>query len=78
LLHCRDVAALATEYAEGNLSTGRRLALRFHLLVCRGCRAFVAQLERTRALLGRLGNGAASASDDAELLGIVRGAPPKG
>jgi hypothetical protein len=72
LLHCRDVAALATEYAEGGLSGRRRLALRFHLFICSGCRAFLAQLERTRALLARLGGSGGSVQDDAELLSILR------
>jgi anti-sigma factor RsiW len=76
LLHCKDVAALATEYSEGKLSRGRRLALRFHLFACAGCRAFLAQLERTRALLSMLGSGSVGPGDDAELLKRLRAAVP--
>lgn len=78
MLHCRDVAALATEYSEGKLSRTRRIALRFHLLMCSGCRAFLAQLERTRALLGRLGSSTAGSADDAELLERLRAGAPEG
>jgi hypothetical protein len=51
--------------------------LRFHLLMCSGCRAFLAQLERTRSLLARLGSPAGSA-DDAELLARLRAGTPEG
>jgi anti-sigma factor RsiW len=81
LLHCRDVAALATEYAEGKLSGPRRLALRFHLLLCSACRLFLAQLERTRARLAQLGDEPVSrdpqGSREAEFLEALRAGAPK-
>ena len=52
VLQCRDIADLSTEYAEGALTTRRRIAFRFHLLVCRMCRAYMDQLAKTRRLLG--------------------------
>jgi anti-sigma factor RsiW len=72
------VAALATEYAEGRLSGGQRLRLRFHLLLCSACRTFLAQLDRTRALLSQLGSSQAEPTEDAELLNRLRAGTPKG
>lgn len=77
MLHCRDLAELATEYSEGKLSRPRRWLLRFHLLTCSGCRALLAQLERTRALLARLGSSP-GASDEANLLARLRAGTPEG
>jgi anti-sigma factor ChrR (cupin superfamily) len=51
---CRDVGAMATEYMEGALSWRQRLAIRLHLAVCDGCRAFMHQMRRTIRLVGAL------------------------
>jgi anti-sigma factor RsiW len=51
MLKCRDISELATDYAEGALPLGRRLAVRFHLAFCRMCRAYIDQFEKTRRLL---------------------------
>jgi hypothetical protein len=42
---CHDVQALATEYREGALPFSQRLRIRFHLLLCWACRAFLRGLE---------------------------------
>lgn len=51
VLTCHDLAEHATDYMEGALPWRARLAVRLHLLVCRMCRAYLAQLRRTTALL---------------------------
>jgi hypothetical protein len=51
---CRDVNAMATEYMEGALGWRQRLAIRLHLVVCDGCRAFIQQMRRTVRLVGTL------------------------
>lgn len=53
MLKCRDVSELATDYMEDALSPRRRLAMRFHLMICSMCRAYMDQLSKTRQLLGR-------------------------
>ena len=53
MLKCRDVPELATDYVEGALDRRTRLAMRLHLLICRMCRAYMDQLDKTRRLLGR-------------------------
>ena len=51
MLKCRDISELATDYQEGALAPGRRVAMRFHLMFCRMCRAYLDQLDKTRRLL---------------------------
>ncbi len=51
VLKCRDIADLSTEYTEGTLPPGRRIAFGFHLLLCRMCRTYLDQLAKTRRLL---------------------------
>jgi len=46
---CREVQLLVTEYQEGTLPLAERLGIRFHLLLCWACRAF---LRGFRALPG--------------------------
>ena len=52
VLDCRDVSELATDYAEGELPPRQRLAVRVHLFLCRMCRNYLDQLDKTRRLLG--------------------------
>ncbi len=68
MLGCRDVTALVTDYVEGRLSLVDRLRFRFHLLGCRGCRAYVRQMELTARSLGALPPPALDAHVEAELL----------
>ena len=54
MLKCRDVTELSTDYLEGAMSPTGRVAMRWHLMLCRNCRAFLGQVRRTRDLLGRI------------------------
>lgn len=51
MLRCSDVAERATTYLEGDMSRLARWSMRLHLMMCRHCRQFMHQMERTRALL---------------------------
>jgi len=51
VLTCRDVTEHATDFMEGALPVRTHLAMRLHLFICRMCRAYLAQLRRTAALL---------------------------
>jgi anti-sigma factor RsiW len=51
---CRDVTELATDYQEGTLSLRRRLEVRLHLLMCRFCRRYLAQMRTVADALRRL------------------------
>ncbi len=54
MLKCRDVTELTTDFMEGALPPVRWLAMRWHLMLCPACSAFVGQMRRTTALLGHL------------------------
>ena len=54
MLTCRDVTELATDYQEGALSLGRRLEVRLHVLMCRFCRRYLAQMRTVADALRRL------------------------
>jgi hypothetical protein len=43
-LKCRDIAHLASDYLDHQMSFRARLILALHLLVCGHCRAFIHQL----------------------------------
>ena len=77
MLRCKDIHELATEYQEGALPLRRRLAVWVHLRLCDACRIFVAQLETTRRLLGRLPRAEIQPEDEVELLRQLR-RPPGG
>jgi hypothetical protein len=53
VLKCRDITELTTDFMEGALPPVRWMAMRFHLMLCPACSAFVDQMRRTKALLGR-------------------------
>jgi hypothetical protein len=61
MLKCRDVPAEAEVLLDGDLSLGRRMALRFHLFMCGPCRRYLRQL---RQLLGAVPHMHGEASDE--------------
>jgi anti-sigma factor ChrR (cupin superfamily) len=54
VLSCREVAALATDYAEGRLRPRTRLQMWMHLAMCALCRRYLKQLAATRAVMRHL------------------------
>lgn len=44
MLKCRQATDLMSEALDRELAQGERLALKLHLLTCRGCRAYRGQL----------------------------------
>lgn len=48
---CRDASELVTDYLEGALPLRGWLGLRWHLVQCRSCRRYVAQMRQTIQLL---------------------------
>ncbi len=53
-MKCDETRVRLAEYAGGGLSYGRRFLVARHLTACASCRAELAALERTGALLARL------------------------
>jgi anti-sigma factor ChrR (cupin superfamily) len=75
---CRDVSAMATDYMEGTLGWRRRLAIRLHLAVCDGCRAFMQQMRRTVRLIGSLPATPPPPETEARLLATLPDRPSPG
>jgi anti-sigma factor RsiW len=85
LLVCRDVTELTTDYLEGALPRARRLAMSFHLAICRMCRRHLRQVRATVRLLRRVPAPAPSpATEDAVMASLAHppepeaGPPPSG
>ncbi|MGP4844508.1 anti-sigma factor family protein [Marinobacter sp. 1Y8] len=51
MLMCRDLAIVASDYIDGELSPGQRLSVKVHLMMCRHCRAFVNNLRNSATVL---------------------------
>jgi hypothetical protein len=51
---CREIVELVTEYLEGGLPTGQRLAFERHVAICPPCRGFLTQMRETLRLSGGL------------------------
>lgn len=54
MLSCRELTERVTDFTEGHMPYRERMNLRIHLLMCRGCRNFVAQVRTTAGLAGRI------------------------
>lgn len=52
---CANLVELLSDYYSGALDTGTEVRVRWHLLMCRGCRGHLAQLRTTVATVGRIG-----------------------
>jgi len=53
-LACQQAVELVTDYLEGRLPRRQRRRFEAHLAVCPHCRAYLAQIEETIALAGRV------------------------
>ena len=51
MLSCRDLSHQADAFLDGELSFLRRLRIRMHLTMCKGCSVFMGQMRTTRSLV---------------------------
>ncbi len=54
MLTCQELTELVTDYLEDRVSFMDRLRFRFHIGMCRHCRAYLDQMRQTIRTLGRL------------------------
>lgn len=54
MLTCAELIKLVTDYVEGALPAEERRRFEEHLAICPPCRGYLAQMRRTKELLGRL------------------------
>ena len=51
MLMCRELAGIASDYIDGELSTGQNLSVKFHLMMCSDCRTFIGNLKMSTELM---------------------------
>ncbi|MBW7471894.1 anti-sigma factor family protein [Marinobacter sp. F4218] len=51
MLMCRELAGIASDYIDGELSAGRNLSVKMHLMMCRHCRSFIGNLRASTELM---------------------------
>jgi len=54
MLNCQQITQLVTDYVEGRLSFGKRLAFQMHIGMCRHCRRYLRQMRVATKALGSL------------------------
>jgi hypothetical protein len=54
IISCKEASRLLSQGQDRELSLGERVRLRVHLAICRGCRAFGAQIAFLRRAVRRL------------------------
>jgi len=54
MLTCQEIAALLSDYLEGQLSLWQRMRFQLHLGMCASCRAYLHQLQATIGAARRL------------------------
>lgn len=57
MLMCRDLATIASDYIDGELSGGQNLSVKIHLLMCRDCRTFIGNLRTSSELMNAHSSG---------------------
>jgi anti-sigma factor RsiW len=53
-MSCQDFVELVTDYLEGALDPETRARFEHHVDLCRGCEAYLRQMEETAARLGSI------------------------
>lgn len=51
MLMCKGLAGIASDYIDGELSTGQNLSVKFHLMMCADCRTFIDNLRMSTKLM---------------------------
>ncbi|MGP4846160.1 zf-HC2 domain-containing protein [Marinobacter sp. 1Y8] len=51
MLMCRDLAEIASDYIDGELSGRKDLSVKIHLMMCKNCRTFIGNLRASSGLL---------------------------
>ena len=51
MLMCKELAGIASDYIDGELSTGQNLSVKFHLMMCGDCRTFIGNLRMSTELM---------------------------
>lgn len=67
-MRCRDVAALASDFANGDVPWRRRMAIQAHLMMCEACQRYVRQIRQVVALIRRPRPSESSGDADARAL----------
>ncbi len=64
MLTCKEAAERASALIDGELGFVERLQLRLHMAMCKGCRAFVGQIEITDRLAHEAVDGPVQLNED--------------
>jgi predicted anti-sigma-YlaC factor YlaD len=51
MLMCRDLADIASDYIDGELTNRQTLSVKMHLMMCKHCRTFIGNLRASTDLL---------------------------
>ncbi len=62
-MNCRSATRLLSEKLERPLTRGERIALRFHCLMCAGCRNFGRHMAQLRTYARRFSGGSGGGRD---------------
>jgi anti-sigma factor RsiW len=71
-LSCQELVELVTDYLEGALGDEERARFDQHLSICEGCRVYLAQMEATIRVAGRMRPEDLSPAAEHALLGAFR------
>jgi anti-sigma factor RsiW len=69
---CKELVELVTEYLEGALPPDERTRFETHLASCQGCTNYLAQMQQTIRLSGKLTEQTIPPDAGGELLRIFR------
>ena len=75
MLTCEQMTALVTEYVEGRLPFAEWAKFQLHIMMCKQCREYVAQMKLTARTLGRMPEGPVPEEVMQELLARFRSRP---
>ena len=59
MLMCRDLAEIASDYIDGELSGRQNLSVKMHLMMCKECRTFIGNLRASSELMRARSSGKA-------------------
>lgn len=54
MISCKELTELSSQYLDREMPLMQRMQMKLHLMMCKNCRGFMQQLEKTMIVLGHM------------------------
>ena len=71
MLKCKDIANIASDYLDGEMTLKQKFLVQLHLFICANCKRFMRHLLSTIDYLRRMKRQTAGKAETAQILSLL-------